>query len=159
SPSSSRTSPTMTRAPSAVNSRASAAPWPRAPPVMIATLPSSRRTGARYASTPGSRLSSCRGPVRVPPEQPAEVDVVAPDLAQPPVRDVLERRLCGVEQPDAAGRQLLVRVDRRRVEASGLRVDESRQRVRGGLSVVARAIDVVIVPAHVDAGPQALDER
>src|SRR4051812_41526547 len=40
-PSSSSTSVMTTCAPSAANSCASAAPWPRAPPVISATLPSS----------------------------------------------------------------------------------------------------------------------
>src|SRR6516165_5049870 len=45
---SSRTSVTMTLAPSAANSRASRSPCPRAPPVMSAVFPSSRPTAEEH---------------------------------------------------------------------------------------------------------------
>src|SRR5262245_38167267 len=83
-----------TRAPSAANSRPSAAPWPRAPPVMIATLPSSRPISAVSCRV----LSWCSGrgalgahdphgeelrpaPVRVAEGDPGAVDLVGTGLA------------------------------------------------------------------------------
>src|SRR5262245_32397396 len=45
-PSSSSTSPSTTAAPSRTNMRPSVAPWPRAPPLISATLPSSRPMGS-----------------------------------------------------------------------------------------------------------------
>src|SRR5688572_8494787 len=79
-PSSSSTSVSTTRAPSATKSRASASPCPRAPPVISATLPSSRpidgtlrlrRSGAQGCAPPPGRHRG-RGPGhRGPPRHDA----------------------------------------------------------------------------------------
>src|SRR5579872_2630908 len=81
-----------TCAPSAMNARASAAPWPRAPPVMIATLPRSRSMAAERSDLrPGHADDWFVG---VDPERGAEERCVAvaehatvhPDQPVPPPR-------------------------------------------------------------------------
>ena len=78
SPWSSSTSHSRVSAPSATNSRAAAAPWPRAAPVMIATLPCSRPAIRARRSTWSWHTTSCpSGPVAGP------VAVLASHLAVP----------------------------------------------------------------------------
>src|SRR6185312_13943854 len=60
SPSASRTSVSTTRAPSATNRRASASPWPRAAPVITATLPLRRPMPFPPASTAARRYLTVR---------------------------------------------------------------------------------------------------
>src|SRR5215213_439462 len=76
SPCSVRTSAAITFAPSAANRRTSASPWPREPPVTIATLPSSRPT-AEPPIWPVTRARSWRcttgGPLHCEPgDEPSE---------------------------------------------------------------------------------------
>src|SRR4029450_8241993 len=81
-PSASRMSPKTTFAPSFVNVSASAAPWPRAPPLINATLPASRPpSGIVGSSLVGYGLCGHRV-ARQPAAGFALEDVIAPE-AQP----------------------------------------------------------------------------
>src|SRR4051812_22675065 len=105
-PSSSSTSVITTEAPSLAKSCASCAPWPRAPPVISATLPSSRPIGR----TLQERCRALRVLVGHLEEDPIEDEELRdPQHAEPEhVADVGEDRAVGIavlEEHHEHGRQ------------------------------------------------------
>src|SRR4029453_18544870 len=96
-PSSSRTSPMTTRAPSRVKRWASAAPMPRAPPLMSATLPA-RRIGAGSrppCARAAQELAGHRAGVLPVAQEPLPIDHGGGDPART------------LHEPAGAGRQVV----------------------------------------------------